>query len=66
MVSDAVTEPVASTRTPLVLPVPMSIPSSKSTRQPYVQPVAGITRSAAAARGTGRPESSRLGGAHTR
>src|ERR1700712_816883 len=33
---DAMTDPDASTRTPLVLPVPMSIPSSRSTAQPYV------------------------------
>src|SRR5262245_46893516 len=36
IVSEARTEPVVSTRTPFVLPVPMSIPSSKFTLQPYV------------------------------
>src|SRR5438552_1984234 len=36
MVSEAITEPDVSTRTPFVLPVPMSIPSSKSTRQTLV------------------------------
>src|ERR1700754_363020 len=35
--SEARTEPVVSTRTPFVLPVPMSIPSSKFTLQPYVE-----------------------------
>lgn len=33
MVSEAITAPLRSTSTPLVLPVPMSIPSSRSTCQ---------------------------------